>query len=424
MDRKAVSINILGLVVLGISGILINIIVAKYYSAATLGLFNQALAFYFILSQFAVGGVHFSVLQKISQQPAQSDFVAQVLRSGLAVVTALSAVIAALLWATSAWWAQFFASPDLALGLSFVAPSLVLFACNKVFMSALNGLGRMSTFAALQMLRGLCLAVSCFVMSQLEVNGKVLPSVLLITEVFVAVVAIVILREHLRAGCGEPFGRRMRDHFAFGMRGFASGALLELNTRVDLLVLGYYLSDEKVGIYSFAALLAEGFFQLLVVFRNFANPEIARLMARGEQDTLRRKISQFRPRIYAVVAAAALCTWGGFYVLEMLLYHGSFSESVTVLAFLLAGIWLSSGFTPFDGVLIQSGHPGWQSIYVFCNVATNFVFNVVAVPLWGLHGAAIATFAAFSLSPVFLVLLSNRVLQTRLFLGATPARAA
>ena len=51
------------LVVLAASGILINLIIARLRDAAALGVFNQAYAIYIVASQFAVFGLHYSVLR-------------------------------------------------------------------------------------------------------------------------------------------------------------------------------------------------------------------------------------------------------------------------------------------------------------------------------------------------------------------------
>ena len=51
-----------------------------------------------------------------------------------------------------------------------------------------------------------------------------------------------------------------------------SGILTEVNTRVDILVLGYFHGDTLVGVYSFAAILAEGFSQLPMVVRRSIDP--------------------------------------------------------------------------------------------------------------------------------------------------------
>src|SRR5262245_19467502 len=57
---KDVIWNLGSLALLGASGVLINTIIASYQSPASLGIFNQAFAFYIVLSQFAVGGMQFS----------------------------------------------------------------------------------------------------------------------------------------------------------------------------------------------------------------------------------------------------------------------------------------------------------------------------------------------------------------------------
>jgi O-antigen/teichoic acid export membrane protein len=61
------------------------------------------------------------------------------------------------------------------------------------------------------------------------------------------------------------------------MKSFFSNVLLQMNTRIDVLVLGLFWSDHIVGIYSFAATLAEGVYQLLVVLRTNYNPMLVRL---------------------------------------------------------------------------------------------------------------------------------------------------
>ena len=58
-------------------------------------------------------------------------------------------------------------------------------------------------------------------------------------------------------------------HLNYGIRCFLSGVFLELKSRVDILMLGFFLSDYEVGIYSFSALFAEGFFQVLIVLQRY-----------------------------------------------------------------------------------------------------------------------------------------------------------
>ena len=52
-----------------------------------------------------------------------------------------------------------------------------------------------------------------------------------------------------------------------------------MNTKVDLLMVGLFLSDSKVGIYSLASLFAEGFL-FVIVIQNILNPKISNLISK------------------------------------------------------------------------------------------------------------------------------------------------
>src|SRR5205823_14903572 len=59
--------NLGSLALLGASGVLINTIIARHQSPISLGVFNQAFAFYMVLSQLAVGGMQFSIVNYLSR---------------------------------------------------------------------------------------------------------------------------------------------------------------------------------------------------------------------------------------------------------------------------------------------------------------------------------------------------------------------
>src|SRR5690349_7530199 len=58
--RVEVIWNLASFVILGLSGVLINILIGYAYDASALGVFNQVFAVYIFFSQLAVGGIHLS----------------------------------------------------------------------------------------------------------------------------------------------------------------------------------------------------------------------------------------------------------------------------------------------------------------------------------------------------------------------------
>ena len=63
--------------------------------------------------------------------------------------------------------------------------------------------------------------------------------------------------------------------------------LSNVNTRVDIILLGYFVNDASVGIYSFPAVFAEGFGQISYMVKQNLDAIIGRLTAAKSTDQLR-----------------------------------------------------------------------------------------------------------------------------------------
>ena len=70
-----------------------------------------------------------------------------------------------------------------------------------------------------------------------------------------------------------------------------SGLFIELNTRIDVLILGSFVSDSLVGVYSLFSLISEGFYNLFTVM-NILNPRITRYMNEGLFSEIKKLIIQ------------------------------------------------------------------------------------------------------------------------------------
>jgi O-antigen/teichoic acid export membrane protein len=215
-----------------------------------------------------------------------------------------------------------------------------------------------------------------------------------------------------RAAFEPSYGR---IHLGYGLRSLASGMMLELNSRVDVLMLGWYLADEEVGIYSYAALFAEGFFQLVVVLQNNYNPLIAAHLARGDRGALETLVRKDRRWFVPALAAAGLLGVVLYpALLAVLVDDGEFSRSHASFAILILGILIASRELPFQNTLLMGGRPAWHSFYMLAVVGTNAVANATLIPHLGIAGAAVGTAIAFGASSIYLRLLARRLLDVRL----------
>lgn len=393
--QRDVAWNVASLAVLAASGIALNVLIGDLYGPATLGVFNQVMAAYVFFSQLGVGGVNLSALKSIAQDPENRQRTTSIAVGSLVLALALSslATIAFLLLRQPA--SRWLESPGVALGMTAAAPGLFFFGLNKVLMSVVNGLRRMRAFAAFTALRyGLILAGLFVWVSQdpARARGDELAFVFTFAEGILFLVLVVEVGRQLHFPVHGDWKDWVPAHFAYGAKSFASGVLIELNSRVDVWMIGIFMADSAVGIYAVAGMMAEGIFQLLVVLQNNMNPILARQLAEGRRDEMRATIAKGRRWTYlgmAGVAAVAIAVFPR--VVEMLYADPAFGQSWAPFALLMLGILAASGYIPFGQILLMAGKPGWHSAFIAATVALNILGNWILVPLYGLPGAAAAT---------------------------------
>ena len=393
--RRDIGWNVASLAVLAASGVALNVLIGELYGPATLGVFNQVLAAYIFFSQLAVGGVNLSALKSIAEAPEDKPRTTSITVGSLVLALALSSLATLAFLCLRQPVAAWLESPGVAAGMTAAAPGLFFFGLNKVLLSVVNGLRRMRAFALFTALRyglillGLLLWV---VRDTARTRGDELAFVFTFAEGILFLTLVVEVGRQLHFPVRGDWKDWVPAHFAYGTKSFASGVLLELNSRVDIWMIGIFMSDGAVGIYTVAGMVAEGLFQLLVVLQNNMNPILARQLAEGRLDEMRATIAKGRRWTYAGMAGVAALAIALYpQAIEHLFQDPAFAQSWAPFAFLMLGILSASGYIPFGQILLMAGRPGWHSAYIAATVAMNVVLNWLLIPRFGLSGAAAAT---------------------------------
>jgi O-antigen/teichoic acid export membrane protein len=151
-----------------------------------------------------------------------------------------------------------------------------------------------------------------------------------------------------------------------------------------------------VGIYSFASMIAEGFNQLPFVLRTAINPVITTAYLKKSPSLLQRIITRSVRKYYRYFMLLGVAVLIGYPIaLYIFGINDKLQGSWTVLAILISGICLSSGYLPFQLIFNQLGFPALQTLFLFMYFLTNLVLNFILVPFIGMYGAAIATAIAY-----------------------------
>ena len=405
--------NIVSLGIAGVGGVAVNYLVGQVYGAAGLGVFNQVYAGYIVMSQLAVLGVHSSVLTHVAASTDGAERRA-IVTSALPLTFMTALAMCALFAASAHPLARLLDSPEVAEGILWATPGLLCFALNKVILAALNGLQRMRAYAIFQAGRVVFMALGFVGCVLVHAGRATLPVILTIGELVTLVLSIGTIADHLGRTPRAALRRWTGLHLRFGVRGFLSGLFGELNTRIDVLILGYFVSDALVGAYSLAAMIAEGVYQVLIALRTNYAPVVVRLLGESA-DELVRTVRRVRNRVYvAALVFATIAALGYALVVPRITHDPELQRSWIYFAVLLAGMVLSSGYVPFNQILLWARRPGWHTIMIVVVVATSALANVALVARFGTIGAACATAATYAFSVVLLQLFVARVLRLRI----------
>lgn len=406
--RRDVAWNLVPVVLLGVVGLGLNFVIGNIWGPAALGVFNQVTTAFFVMSVLGAGGLQYSVLRAVAEEPDSRERVAATVVGAL-VPTAILAVVASgafVLVAPAV--GRLLDSPEVAAGMLWAAPGLFCFALNKVLFGVVNGLRRMRAFAIYTSLRYLLIAAGLVLAYAWHASPEQLPVIWTFTEGALLLVLVGELFATVKiARCGG-WSTWVRQHVDYGARGVASTLAFELNSKLDVWILGVVYNDASIGIYSLASVLAEGVMQLGVVVQNNVNPIIARSLAAGED--VRPLI--VRTRKWFVLAMAGICVIGAVtypYVIPVLIGDARFADGALAFAILVGGIALASPWLPFSQVLLMASRPGWHTLLVLLMAGLNFVGNVLLIPSMGMEGAATAT----AVTLVFSMLLLVRIAKSR-----------
>lgn len=412
---RDVSWNYLSLIILGASGILMNVGIARFYGPETLGVFNLVFATYLILSQVAVFGVHLSVQKHVAQHSADPARASSIITPGLLLTAVVAAIVCVTAFALRGLYGRLFHSPDVARGLMWALPGLFCFALNKVLLAVVNGFRKMRAFAFSQALRYILLLVLLGVGILGGFPGTMLPAIFSGAEIGLLVWLLYYTRSIYTVAPPRVWSGWMARHAIFGSKALLGGVLIDANTKVDVLMLGYFCSARVVGIYSLAAIMIEGFCQLAVVVRVNVNPILARLAGDGLYNELRSVIRRVVKVFYMFmipVGLAAVVAYPLF--VRLLVRRPDFAESWPVFAILMAGLVIGAGYKPFDMLLVQLGCPGVHTLFICGTAGANIVLNILLIPVAGMYGAAVATGTAFILAMLFIKFLVWRSIRIRI----------
>jgi len=187
-----------------------------------------------------------------------------------------------------------------------------------------------------------------------------------------------------------------RRHFVFGSKGLIAGLFVEINSRVDVLLIGFFMNEQQVGVYSFAAMLVDGLYQILAMVRINFNPLLVVAVRDRQWVQMRHLRALSKKFVIPVMLTMAVVLALAYYAMAVWVApQKGLLPGLWPLLILMAGLLPVSFLIPFDNLMMVSGHPSLQTVQQLSSVSVNVLVAVLLLPVLGINGAAIGTAVSY-----------------------------
>jgi len=241
---------------------------------------------------------------------------------------------------------------------------------------------------------------------------NILVALIILDSLFSVGVAAIVIRR-IGPVSLAPL-RRVLPYLRYSLPLVPSAALFWCIDSSDRYVIAHYMGIESVAVYSAWYRIAQLATVMMGPIAFVLFPTISRLWA--QKDTARvQRYLESSVRYYLLLAVpAALGVWALTPALGGILATEGFAASQG-LVLLLVSSMVFVGIYQLWVYLLHLGERTRMLVAVFGSVAAvNLALNFVLVPHWGLLGAALATFVAYSVQFAVVWILARRVLRCRL----------
>jgi O-antigen/teichoic acid export membrane protein len=230
---------------------------------------------------------------------------------------------------------------------------------------------------------------------------------LLLSHVVVTIWALYFLHAEFRIRFRIQW-EVIKNLLSMGFLFALSFAVIQLNFRVDILLLKELSTLEEVGFYSLGVSIAEKLWQLpfaigIVLMSRTANAT--------DQEAINKTTAKLvRVSFLAGLAASLVMILVSPWVVP-LIWGVKFQPSIAVIQYIVPGILFVSIFRILSSRLSGIGRPE-VSIYVFLPaLIINIILNLILIPRWGALGAVHATNVSYTAGTLAYIFVYSRIVK-------------
>jgi O-antigen/teichoic acid export membrane protein len=381
----------------------IQVSVARHLGPSEYGLINLGFSILLVVTSLSLLGFHVGVTRYIAYYMAKRDYgrINKVIVSGLKCIVPTSIVFGTLLFTLRSFVANdIFKKPDLEIIIAIFAFTAPFFALAELFYACLRGFKK-ATFAVLS--REICRrAITFAIVSICFLLGFGLKSAIVAYSAGVMgfnLMAFYYLnfRTFRISRISKCTHRVSKELFLYSWPLIFSFILIQINSRIGTILIGYFRGAEEVGLYNAALPLSQIISIFLSIVLFMFMPVMSELYSKSKYEQIKgvfKDITRwaFIPSCIAFVILfvfpePVLCT----------VFGSNFIHARDALRILAFAFFVNAIFGPVGALLLAMGQ---SKRYFVCDVvglSTSITLSVILIPRSGITGAAYAILVSMAI---------------------------
>lgn len=375
--------------ILLVSGLLVNLLIGKKLGASELGIFNQVLGYYLIFSTIFSLGLNNSIIKKISalqQNEHTFENEKKLMSSNFFLTLIFSTLFTGIIILIILIFPQLISSKELADALIIPFLSLPLFNLNKNFMAYYSGKRMQKQFSIVRSLRWILIIgfITCCI--YLNLNVKSILYSFLFSELILVCYSTIQLRKIFVSNFTKS---HLKENFSFGFKSFSAELFAIFNDKFDILIIGYFLTNSEVGIYSFYIFFAKSLYIFPGIIQQNINPIISKHHSENNLLDLQNKFYKIR-KVNLLILLIQTISVLIVYILIIHFFKAEFKNSLHLLIIAMIGIFPSALISWSGSILVMIGKLRENIIRTFSIMIISLSLTIFFSYFYGLLGATIA----------------------------------
>jgi stage V sporulation protein B len=383
-------------------GYLYRVLAGRMLAPAEFGILNLALPIQYMVIILSSSGIAPAISKFVSEYEAKGDHKKRdvVISSSLAFYTLLGTALGVIFYLASPYIGLYIFHEERAIvPLQIASIALPFGMLVAVYTGIFQGFKRMEYMGGTLVIEQVLRVV--FAVLLLSVGATAMNAILGSTLGFIVVLPIAyLIFKKMGLRISEPSFDEFKKIFKFSLPVSATALAAFVLAYIDILLLGYFLSAEDVGIYSAASPTSRLVMAFSAALYAVMLPSISKTVAQKDKEQLRGYIRYAYRLSFVILTPVTLLSIILSEPLITLLFGASYAPAAAPFEILVVGTAFLGIFTLNSSIFQGAGRPGVPMAILISTAVLDGVLNWVLIPRFEIVGAALASTLSFTFAGV------------------------